>query len=297
MKPRTVLFLPALWRIRMSVDYSYGYYGGMEDRTRSRYGTASSKKIEKGLKRLLILAGIILIAQLIWLFGISPCIPFTTVEVRGFDGLDGVQALAIANIAEGASYITVNAKDAQQRLASHHLVESARVIKRFPDRLSIFLEPRRAVAVSLAEIDGRQAFLCIDRHGVVFKVNDNAAQAQHLPVLSGLVFENPSLGMRLPASLVPLLENISRIHDSSPELLAALSEIKINRKAYDDYDIVLYLVHSSIRIRLENNLTEDTLRYVLLMLDVFESRFPKPEEIDFRSSMGSYKIKEAPSGK
>jgi len=69
----------------MSVDYSYGYYGGMEDRTRSRYGTASSKKIEKGLKRLLILAGIILIAQLVWLFGISPCIPFTTVEVHGFE--------------------------------------------------------------------------------------------------------------------------------------------------------------------------------------------------------------------
>jgi len=280
----------------MSGDFSYGYYGSMEDTTRSRYGTASSRKIEKGLKRLLILAGIILSAQLIWLFGVSPCIPFTTVEVRGFDGLDGAQALAFANIPEGASYITVNAKEAQQRLASHSLVESARVIKRYPDRLSIFLEPRRAVAVSLAEINGKQVPLCIDSHGVVFKINDNAAQAHNLPILSGLVFERPSLGMRLPASLVPLLENISGIHDGSPELLAALSEIRINRKAYDDYDIVLYPVHSSIRIRLENNLTEDTLRYVLLMLDVFESRFPKPEEIDFRLSLGSYKIKEAPSG-
>ena len=296
MKPRAVLLPTALWRIRMSVDYSYGYYSGMEDRTRSRYGTASSKKIEKGLKRLLILAGIILIAQLIWLFGVSPCIPFTTVEVHGFDGLDGTQALAVANIPEGAAFITVNVKDAQQRLASHPLVESARVIKRFPDRLSIFLEPRRAAAVSLAEINGRQVFLCIDRHGVVFKINDNAAQAQNLPVLSGLVFERPSMGMRLSAALVPLLEDISRIHDSSPELLAALSEIRINHKAYDDYDIVLYPVHSSIRIRLENNLTEDTLRYVLLMLDVFESRFPKPEEIDFRSSLGSYKIKGASFG-
>jgi cell division protein FtsQ len=280
----------------MSDDYRYGYYGDMEDRT-PRYGTTSSKKIEKGLKWLLIAAGIILAAELIWFFGVSPCIPFTTVEIHGFNGLDGADALVFANIAEGASFITVNVKDAQERLASHRLVESARVIKRFPDRLSIFLEPRRAVAVSLVEINGRQVPLCIDRHGVVFKILDNAVEAHNLPVLSGLVFERPSLGMRLPAALVPLLEGFSRIHDGSPELLAAFSEIRINRKAYGDFDIVVYPVHSSIRIRLENNLTEDTLRYVLLMLDVFESRFPKPEEIDFRSGMGSYKIKEAPSGK
>jgi cell division protein FtsQ len=284
----------------MSGDYSFGYYGGMNEKiagnTKSKYGADTSKKIEKGLKRLLIIAGIILGAELIWLFGISPCIPFSTLEIRGFDGFDGAEVLAFANIMESASFVSVKAKDVQQKLSSHHLVESARVIKRFPDRLSIFLEPRRAVALSLAEINGRQMPLYIDRYGVVFKSGSNGAETQNLPVLSGLVFENPSLGMRLPAALVPLLEDFSRIQNGSPELLAALSEIQISRKTYDDYDIVLYPVHSSIRIRLENNLTEDVLRYVLLMLDVLESRFPKPIEIDFRSGMGSYIVKEAPSG-
>jgi len=293
-----------IWGISMSGDYSFGYSGGMEDIlhkgdfvSNAQSGqAASSKKIEKNLKRLLIIAGIILGAQLIWLFGVSPCIPFTTVEVRGFDGLDGVQALVYANIGENASFVSLNAKDAQQALSLHPLVESARVIKRFPDRLMIFLEPRKAVALSLAEIGGRQIPLCVDRHGVVFKTGDSATETQNLPILSGLVFEQPYPGMRLPAALVPLLEDISRIHTNSPELLSALSEIRINRKTYDDYDIVLYPVHSSIRIRLENNLTEDTLRYVLLMLNVLESGSLKPQEIDFRSGMGSYIIKEASSG-
>ena len=277
----------------MSGDLSYECCDIVNDGTQ---GQASSKKIEKGLKRLLILAAIIMGAQLIWLFGVSPCIPLSTVEVRGFPGLDGDQALAVANIGEGASFISVDAMDAQQRLASHHLVESARVVKRFPDRLSIFLEPRRAVALSLADFNGSQIPMYIDRHGVVFRIGSSQEAETGLPILSGLTFERPAVGMRFPAAFLPLLEDISRISNSSPQLLATLSEIRLNRKAYNDYDLVLYPIHSSIRVRLEKNLTEDTLRYVMLMLDVFESRFPKPEEIDFRSGVGSYRLKEAPSG-
>ena len=280
----------------MSGDISYEFCETMSDGTDRQ---ASSKKIEKGLKRLLIFAAIIMGAQFIWLFGVSPCIPLSTVEVRGFDGFNGDDVLAAANIGEGASFISVNAMDAQQRLSAHHLVESARVVKRFPDRLSIFLEPRRAVALSLADAGGNQIPMFIDRYGVVFKIGSSPEVAESqagLPILSGLTFERPMPGMRFPAAFLPLLEDISKISNSSPELLAALSEIRLNRKAYDDFDLVLYPIHSSIRVRLEKNLTEDTLRYVMLMLDVFESRFPKPEEIDFRSGVGSYRIKEAPSG-
>jgi len=55
---------------------------------------------------------------------------------------------------------------------------------------------------------------------------------------------------------------------------------------------VLYPVHSLIRVRLENTLTEEGLRYMLLMLDVFKDSLEKPAEIDLRSGMGSYKVKE-----
>ncbi|MCL2067441.1 MAG: FtsQ-type POTRA domain-containing protein [Treponema sp.] len=276
----------------MSGSYSCGYAGSAED---EKTVERSTGKIEKGLKRLLLFAGIILAGHLIWLFIVSPCIPFTTVDVHGFAGFNNAQVLGYANISESASFISVKALDIQRQLYTHPLVESARVIKRFPDRLSIYLEPRVSVAVSLAAINGRQRQLHIDRQGVVFKITNESSQTT-VPVISGLAFENPAPGMKLPAAFVPLLEEISVIGFSSPELLAALSEIRINRKDFDDFDLILYSIHSPIRVRLEKNISEETLRYVMLMLDVFKTRTPKPQEIDFRSGMGSYTIKEAHSG-
>ncbi|MDR1576257.1 MAG: FtsQ-type POTRA domain-containing protein [Treponema sp.] len=255
---------------------------------------AASGKIEKGLKRLLIVAGIILGAELVWLFVISPCIPLSTVEVRGFAGFDGAAVLGLAGIREGASFVSVNAKETEKVLAAHYLVESARVIKRFPDRLSVFLEPRKAVALSLAKVQGRLLPVYYDRHGVVFRIG--GGETENLPLVSGLVLENPVLGMKLPAAFGPLLVEIARIGENAPELLEAVSEIRINRKAFNGFDLVLYPVHYPIQVRLGDNFNEETLRYVMLMLDVLKSGNSFPGEIDFRSGIGSYKVKEARSG-
>jgi cell division protein FtsQ len=259
-------------------------------------GAAGSGKIEKGLKRLLIIAGIILAAELIWLFGVSPCIPLSTVEIQGFPGFDGQTVLSYAGIGEGASYISVKAKEAEKLLAAHYMVESARVIKRFPDRLSIFLEERRAVALSLVEIGDRPLPVYYDKYGVVFRIGDGAEKPLKLPLVSGLEFENPVLGARLSPAFGPFLSELARIGEESPELLAAVSEIRVNRKAFNGFDLVLYPVHYPIRVRLGEHCNEETLRYVLLVLDVLASGDSLPDELDFRSGVGAYKVKEAPSG-
>jgi len=133
--------------------------------------------------------------------------------------------------------------------------------------------------------------LFVDRQGVFYKIGDSlSGEAAGLPVLSGL--ENPQMYMQLPASLLPLTEKISVITSGSPDLLSAISEIRIEQKSWEGYDLVLYPAHSSIRVRIENNLTEEILRYMLLMLNVFGPGSHKPHEIDFRSGIGSYKIKE-----
>jgi len=269
----------------MTSDFSYAASDSLETRVKS------SRKIEKGLKRLLVIAGVIIAAELIWLFVVSPFIPFSTIEVKGIAGLQRAEILRIAGIDDTSSFVSTNAKEVQERLCDNILVESAVVLKRFPDKLSIFLQPREAVAVTLTNNNSKQALAFVDRQGVYFKIEQtNSAGTSVLPVLSGI--ENPGLNMRLPSALVPLVENLSLIASSSPELLAAISEIRIERKAWDGFDLVLFPVHSSIKVRLENNLTEDVLRYMLLMLNVFETGIEKPQEIDFRSGMGSYKIKE-----
>jgi cell division protein FtsQ len=98
--------------------------------------------------------------------------------------------------------------------------------------------------------------------------------------------------MHRPAGLVPLVESLYELSRSSPELLSAISEIRIEQKTWEGFDLVLYPVHSSIRVRMENSLTEDGLRYMLLMLDVFKGSYEKPAEVDLRSGMGSYRVKE-----
>jgi cell division protein FtsQ len=252
--------------------------------------TKTSGKIEKGLKRLLILAMIIFAAQLIWLFGISPFFPFSTIEVHEISGFDRSQILKFSGIDDTSSFISTNAKDVEAKLTGHLLVESATVIKRFPDKLSIFIKPRQAAAVALTSIDSKQVPVYVDRQGVFFKLGDAASLDSSLPVISG--FDNPRLNMRLPASLIPLVESLSDISSSSPQLLASVSEIRIERKAWEGFDLVLFPVHSSIKVRFENNLTEDALRYMLLMLNVFENSSQKPGEIDFRSGIGAYRLNE-----
>jgi len=271
----------------MSSDFTYTAAAEKAD-----INAKSSKKIEKGLKKLFIIAGIIFAAELVWLFVISPFIPFSTVEIQGFSELGRANVLKIAGIGETSSFMSTNVNTAKERLSNFILVESARVTKRFPDKLSIFLVPRQSAAVALSGAGIKQEMICIDRLGVFFKIADAGSVTNGLPVISGI--ENPAIGMRLPDSLVSLVDNISMIASSSPELLSAISEIKIERKAWDGYELVLYPVHSSIKVRIENNLTADVIRYMLLMLNVFEGASAKPEEIDFRSGVGSYKIKEQP---
>jgi len=251
----------------------------------------SNGKIEKGLKRLLIVALIVFLAQLIWLFGVSPFIPFSTIEIHGLSDLNRMQILRLAGIDENSSYISTNTREVRDRVSSYILVESAVVMKRFPDRLSIYLNPRQAAAVTLTNVNSKQVPMFIDRNGVFYKIGEpNSHEKLDIPILSGI--ENPQLNMRLPGTLVSLVDNLCRMNVSSPELLSAISEIRIERKAWDGYDLVIFPVHSSIRVRVENNITEHTLRYMLLMLNVFENDLHKPNEIDFRSGMGSYILKE-----
>jgi cell division protein FtsQ len=246
-------------------------------------------------RRILIIAAAVLGAELIWLFAVIPCMPFSTLEVETLEGLDRGTVLSLAGVGERSSWFTIDPRKAEQALEKHHLVDSARVIKRFPDRLRVFLEPRTAVALSLARMDGRIVPVYFDREGVIFRIGGSGADPA-VPVLSGLVFDQPVPGMRLPAVFLPLLEDIDRLSRDAPELLGAVSEIRINRKPFDGFDLYLYPVHSPLRVRLESGLSEDILKYMLLMVDVFDSGNSGVDEIDFRTGVASYTVKEAPLG-
>lgn len=261
---------------------------------------AVSSRLEKTLKRFILIAAIILGAELVWLLLVSPCMPLSKVEVTGLPEVDKAVVLAAAGIGSQSSYISVDPRAAEKALENLSQVGSARLIKRFPDSVRIILEGRKAVALSLASIEGRICPVFFDREGVIFKVGTGWPEPEtvssRLPIISGLVFEASPLGTRLAPMFHKFLSGIESIENSAPELLAAISEIRIHRKAYDGYDLILYPVHSPVRVRLEADLNEDKLRYVLLMIDVMAARGNPVEEIDFRSGTASYTVKEVSSG-
>jgi cell division protein FtsQ len=246
---------------------------------------------EKGIKALIVAAAAVLVLELLWLLIISPCMPLSRIEVTSFPGLERGEVLLRAGIGETASYVSVNSRLAQKGLETIKEVESARVTKRFPNSLKILVIPRVAVAMAFTRIDGRQVPVYFDRHGVAFKTGGSARES--LPVISGLplVEDKP-----LSAMYLSLFANLDRIHFANPKLFGAVSEIRVNKKPFDGFDLVLYPVHSPIRVRLEPNLNEETLQYVMLMLDVFASKNSDVEEIDFRTETASYRLKEASSG-
>jgi len=168
------------------------------------------------------------------------------------------------------------------------LFESVMVLRYFPARLQIILNERRPVAQALATLDGRTVPVLIDRQGVVFRIGDfNAAISGMLPVISGITIQDPFPGMRLPGMFIPLFTELDRIVISSPTLLTAVSELRVNRRLFDSFDLTLYPVHRRIRVRI-SELSEETLRYSLLMLDVLAAREDNIDTLDFRSGIASY---------
>jgi len=282
----------------MSSEYAYGndiYRQGFgeDPAARSRRADAGDQK----LKRILTLIAVVLGIELIWLFGVSPCMPLAGVTISGIAGIDEKAVLALAGIGSHSSYMTVNVQAVEQALISLPLVRSAHVIKHFPNRVEINLEGRRPAAITFVETGGGLYPALIGGDGMLISIGrEGFSGGETLPVISGLVLEGAYPGMKLPRIYNPLFLRLETLTQNAPELLAAISEIHINHKKYDGYDLTLYPAHRGVRVRVSEDITEETIRYMFLMLDVLSAKYSSIEELDFRTGTASYKVKEAHSG-
>lgn len=249
---------------------------------------AAPARFEKPLRVFITIALLCLCVKLVWLLGITPFRPFNRIDISGYAGIDRSIILQKAGITSSLSFFTANVTLMEEALMGLGIFETVRVFKHFPSRLLIVLDERNAVAQALATIDGRTVPVLLDRQGVVFGIGDfNPALSAALPVISGIVIEEPFPGMRLPALFIPLFAELDKIMLSTPELLRAVSELRVNRRLFDGYDLTLYPVHGRTRVRL-SELNEDLLRYTFLMLDVLTSNPNNIGTLDFRSGIASY---------
>jgi cell division septal protein FtsQ len=281
------------------------YSGEVEDATYKYDAPADNdkaQKVEKAVKRFLALAAVFISIGRVWVFAVSPALVPVTIDVKSFQGLGKPDVLNLAGIRNGATYISINAQEAETLLSKHPMVESVKVIKRFPDRLSIFLEPRQAVAAVVARVNGRLQPVYIDRYGVAFRIGNGAGEAppSWLPVVSGVLDERLplSLGMRLNAVYLPLFSRIAAISEGDSNIWQAVSEIGVAKKSNDLYDLVLYPVNGQIRLRMGSDISKENIYYALLMADVCKQLGGGrlPDEIDARSGLGVFKTKEGGFG-
>jgi cell division protein FtsQ len=260
--------------------------------------TARGSGVNRWLIRLVMVVAVILAAELVWLFGITPLLPVSVLEVRGLPGVDRSWLLHQAGFGPHSSWIMINALEAERRLSQLYLVESAHVVKEYPDTVRIFLEPRRPAAITLAHIDGRLLPVYLDKHGMIIQIGEDHPEINSplsLPILSGFGINNLYLGWQIH-TLETLLSRLDAVSLAAPELLRAVSEIRINSKPYNGFDLTLYPVNSTIKFRVEADLNEEILRYIILMLDVFKKTDVDAGEVDLRSGVASFVTKEASSG-
>jgi cell division protein FtsQ len=257
-------------------------------------GEEKKSRIERWLKKIFIICSCLLAGELIWLFAVNPTLPLTNIEIKGIEALDRRVVLNQAGVTARTSFFSFNAVDAKNMLAFIPQVESVEIIKKFPDTVSIILQERKAAALALATVEGRPEIVVFDKNGVIFQIGYEGGLAipAHLPILSGMVFENVRTGLRLPLFLVPLLKNISDLGEQSPQLLSVISEIHINKKTFDNYDLIIYPASSPVKIRMGAELKEESLRYMLLLLDVLDEKGIDVDEVDFRTGTASYTVKE-----
>jgi cell division protein FtsQ len=260
----------------------------------------SRSRKEIFLKIILAISIVVFMIEVIWFVCITPWMPLSSIEINGIPNIERDFILRHAGITNQTSFFSVSSRSMENALEELFLVESAEVVKQFPSKIYIKLNPRIPVAFSLSSVNGKSTPLFIDRHGVICKIgindSESKVQASLLPIVSGLIFDEAALGMRLPVSMKKIFESIEQINLNNPILLSSLSEIQIQEKLYGGFELILYPIGSNVKVRTGSELNEDTLKYMMLVIDVLKETGSEVDEIDFRTGIASYKTKETLNG-
>ena len=189
------------------------------------------------------------------------------------------------------SWIHFDSSEAVSILSSLAFVENVSVEKKFPDKVIIDVKERTPVAMTFVNVDGHTVSVQIDENGVLFPSVGEVVSDGSIPLITGLPFEYVQNGMRLPAKYRSFMEQIAKIKKLPQKYFAVISEIHVIPKDYGNYELILYPVHSKIRVLTDRTLDESALQYMMVMLDVVNSIEPNAVEIDLRYGSISYRTK------
>lgn len=253
----------------------------------------SQKKYDKDrkvgiLKIIVAVIAILIMMQILMYLLFIPCFSKPVVIYTGIENLNQSELNKSIEKMINSPWIKFNASEATSKLLSQSSIENVTITKTFPDKINIQISERKAVAKTLMDVDGCSVPVQIDKNGVIFSNGTSKIADSSIPLISGLPVENLTEGMRLPSKYRALMEEISDIKSLPQKYFVALSEIQVVSKEYGNYELVLYPVKTHVKVLTDRSLTEDALKYMMVVLDVVNSIEPNVAEVDLRYGSVSY---------
>lgn len=220
---------------------------------------------------------------------LKPSLEYPVVSVSGAENYSAGEIVDVLRPMNVANWFDFDADKAVAMIASMPGIDTVTVRKSFPNKIYIEVTERTPVASTFIVNNGHSVPVQIDRNGYVFPERKGEAENVAMPIISGLPVEHYSDGMRLPSKYRPLIEQIYNIQKLPQKYLAAVSEICVVPKEYGNYELVLIPVASKVRVLTDRSLNEDSLKYMMIALDVVNKIEPDAGEIDLRYGSVSYR--------
>ncbi|MDK2887679.1 MAG: cell division protein FtsQ [Thermoanaerobacter sp.] len=148
----------------------------------------------------------------------SPLFEVREIEVTGNRVVPEEKILELAGINTGTNIFKVNLKEAESRILTMPLIKNASLVRKFPSRIVIRVEERKALAL----LPVKDGFIQVDGEGVCLK---ESGVGGSLPVVTGVAVPDPAPGDVIrDAKLATALKVLGQLPGS---LYSKLSEIHI----------------------------------------------------------------------
>ena len=273
-----------------------GFYIGDDYEEVVEVNTSSSdekaEKKFKAIKIIFVVLCVLLLGELVVYKYVLPVFSNPKVTISGQVNYSAEDIAMLLLPMNSSSWLDFDVDQAVSLLCSESGIANARVEKKFPDKIFVSVSERTPVAVTFASEKGHSYPLQIDKYGVLFPVNPRVKlDTNSVPIVSGLPIEYVTDGARIADKFKPLIEQISAIGAKSSKYFASISEICVIPKEFGNYELALIPSQSKIRVLTDRSLNEDSLNYMMIVLDVLNLLDTEVTEVDLRYGSVSCKTK------
>ena len=242
----------------------------------------NGKKI-KIIKIVFCILCFFLVAELVIYKYIVPCFDSPKVTVNGQKIYTGEEIAVKLLPMNSSNWLNFDVEGAVAILSSEPGFEKVTVEKKFPDKIFIDVVEREPVAVTFIDEEGYSNPMQIDKSGVLFPIkNTEILEKGGIPIISGLPVEHMTGGMRISTKYRPLIEQVTKIKTLKQNYFAGLSEICVIPKEIGTYELALIPSQSKIKVLIGRTLNEDSLKYMMVVLDVVNLLDTEVSEVDLR---------------